>query len=64
MEIKITNAINHIKLLSKKKPSIDRTLANSHKSDERTSETEGLTMSLYDILLLLLVFLLHVNILY
>ena len=64
MENKIINAINHIKLFSKKKPSIDRTLANLHKSDERTCEIEGLTMSLSVILLLLLVVLLHLNVLY
>ena len=55
MENKIINAINHIKFFSEKKPFIDRTLANLHKSDERTWEIEGLIMSLSDILILLLV---------
>ena len=48
MENKIINAINHIKFVSKKKPSIDRILANLRKYDEGTWEIEGLMTSLSD----------------
>ena len=48
MDNKIINAINHIKFLSKNKTSIERTLANLRKSDERTWEIEGLMTSLSD----------------
>ena len=46
MENKIINAINHIKFVSKKKPSIDRLLANLRKSDVGTWEIEELMTSL------------------
>ena len=49
MENRIINAINHIKLISKNKPSIDRILPTLCKSDEETWEIEGLMSSLSDI---------------
>ena len=48
MEDKIINAINHIKFVSKKKPSIELILANLRKSDEDLWEIKGLMMSLSD----------------
>ena len=45
MENKIINAINHIKFVSKKKPSINRILSNLRKSDEGTWEIKGLMTS-------------------
>ena len=51
MENKIINAINHIKFVSKKKPSIDSILANLRKSDEGTWEIKGLTTSLSDMVM-------------
>lgn len=48
MEGKIINAINHIKFVSNKKPSIDSILANLGKSDEATWEIEGLMAPLSD----------------
>ena len=48
MENKIIDAINHIKFVSKNKTSIECTLANLRKSDERTWEIEGLMTSLSD----------------
>ena len=48
MEGKIINAINHIKFVSNKKPSIDSILANLGKFDEATWEIEGLMAPLSD----------------
>ena len=41
--------INHINFVSKKKPSIDRILANLCKSDKAKWEIEGLMTCLFDI---------------
>lgn len=49
MEDKIINAINHIKFVSKKKPSIELILENLRKSDEDLWGIKGLMMSLSDI---------------
>ena len=48
MEDKIINAINHIKFVSKNKPSIELILANLRKSDEDLWVIKGLMMSLSD----------------
>ena len=48
MEDKIINAINHIKFVSKKKPSIELILENLRKSDEDLWRIKGLMMSLSD----------------
>ena len=48
MENMIINAINHVKFISKKKPSINGILANLCKSDEGTWEIEGLITLLSD----------------
>ena len=48
MEDKIINAINHIKFVSKKKPSIELILENLRKSDEDLWGIKGLMMSLSD----------------